>query len=179
MKKITALILALAMCFALAACGAEPAPTPTPMPSAEELAETYKAAIEGARSEQDNADRGIMYTGQSEPMGSIYWELLGFGESDVYSCAFSLSVMNVQAYCVGLFMPAEGKAEAVTAGLEKYIEAMQQSFENYLPDQGVIADNAVLETLDDGSVLIVMCEGQDTVRDAVVANLQAEPADNA
>ena len=69
MKKITALILAFAMCFALAACGAEPAPTPTPMPSAEELAETYKAAIEGARSEQDNADRGIMYTGQSEPMG--------------------------------------------------------------------------------------------------------------
>ena len=179
MKKITALILALTMCFALAACGAEPAPTPTPMPSAEELAGTYKAAIEGARSEQDNADRGIMYTGQSEPMADLYWELLGFGESDVYSCAFSLSVMNVQAYCVGLFMPAEGKAEAVTAGLEKYIEAMQQSFENYLPDQGVIADNAVLETLDDGSVLIVMCEGQDTVRDAVVANLRAEPADNA
>ena len=57
-------------------------------------------------------------------MGSVYWELLGFAESDVYSCAFSLSVMNVQAYCVGLFMPAEGKAEAVTAGLEKYIEAM-------------------------------------------------------
>ena len=177
MKKLTALILALAMCFALAACGAEPAPTPTPMPSAEELAEKYASAITAARSEDDNEFTPVV-TDPAE-LADYNWQLLGFAAGDVYAFAIAQSLMNVQAYCVGLFMPAEGRAEAVTAGLEKYIEAMQQSFENYLPDQGVIADNAVLETLDDGSVLIVMCEGQDTVRDAVVANLQAAPADNA
>ncbi len=93
--------------------------------------------------------------------------------AEKYASAIAQSLMNVQAYCVGLFMPAEGKAEAVTAGLEKYIEAMQQSFENYLPDQGVIADNAVLETLDDGSILLVMSPEWDSVHDGIVSALEA------
>ncbi len=174
MKKITALILALVMVFALAACGetpAEPTDTPEPELSGDELAAHYKAAIEGARSEQDNADRGINTSADAEEMGSIMWEVLGFTAEDVDAFAVSMSIMNVQAYCVGLFKPVEGKAETVTSALETYITGIQASFENYLPDQGAIADAAILETLDDGSVLLVMCEGQDSVRDAIVAAL--------
>ena len=166
MKKITALILALVMVFALAACGetpAEPTDTPEPELSGDELAAHYKAAIEGARSEQDNADRGINTSADAEEMGSIMWEVLGFTAEDVDAFAVSMSIMNVQAYCVGLFKPVEGKAEAVVAGLENYIAGQQRGFESYLPDQGVIADNAILETLDDGTVIIVMSDGWDDV----------------
>ncbi len=172
MKKLIALALCAVMCVGLlAGCGAEPAPTATPKPTPEELAADYKAAIEAARTEADNADRPIFVTGQEEEMGSIMWDVLGFAASDVYSFALSLSVMNTQAYCVGLFMPAEGKAETVTAGLEKYIENTQNSFEFYLPDQGEIANNAILETLDDGSVLIVMTDGWQEVHDGIIAAL--------
>ena len=47
------------------------------------------------------------------------------------------------------------------------------SFEMYLADQYDIAKNARLETLEDGTVLLVMCEDQDTVYDAIAKAIQA------
>ena len=43
----------------------------------------------------------------------------------------------------------------------------KQSFEQYLADQYDIASNARLETLEDGTVLLVMCQDQDAVFDAI------------
>ena len=170
MKKIMSLALAAVLCLGLlAGCGAAGEPENTL--TGADLAEHYKSAIEAGRTESDNADRPINVTGEEEEMGSYFWELLGFAPEDVDAFAVSLSLMNVQAYCVGLFKPVEGKAETVTSALETYITGIQASFENYLPDQGAIADAAILETLDDGSILLVMCEGQDSVRDAIVAAL--------
>lgn len=166
MKKTLALVMSVILCLGLlAACGSEPSLTGA------ELAAHYKEAIEAGRTEADNTDRPLSYTGSEEETGSLIWESLGFTEADVDAYAFYLSLMNVQAYCVGLFKPVEGKAETVTAGLQAYIERTQSSFEFYLPDQGEIANAAILETLDDGSILIVMCENQDAVRDAIVAAL--------
>ena len=79
--------------------------------------------------------------------------------------------MNVSAYCVALFKPLEGQEEAVMTALQAYIDGIEQSFTNYLPDQLVIAQNAILEQLDDGTIALVMCDNQDTVRDAIVAAL--------
>ena len=45
--------------------------------------------------------------------------------------------------------------------LEAFVAAQQQSFQSYLPDQGEIADNAILKTLDDGTIILVMSEGWD------------------
>ncbi len=172
MKKTLALILSAILCVGLlAACGTPAAdPTPTPLTGAE-LAEHYKTAIEAGRTESDNTDRPINITGEEEEMGSLFWEMLGFASTDLDAFAVSLSLFNTQAYCVGLFKPLEGKTETVTAGLQKYIESMQSSFEFYLPDQGEIANNAILKTLDDGTVIIVMSDGWQEVYDGIVAAL--------
>ena len=47
----------------------------------------------------------------------------------------------------------------------------QRSFEHYLPDQGEIANNAILKTLDDGTVMLVMSEGWDEVAEGITAAL--------
>ena len=171
MKKLTALILALAMCFALAACGAEPEPTPTPMPSAEELAEKYASAITAARSEDDNEFTPVV-TDPAE-LADYNWQLLGFAAEDAYAFAIAQSLMNIKAYCVALIMPAEGKAEAVLNGLQSYVDSTEQSFSTYLPDQHEISQNAILETLDDGSILLVMSPEWDSVHDGIVSALEA------
>ena len=174
MKKVIALALGAVMCLGLlAACGtpaANPTPTPTePAMTPEELSAHYAEAITGARDEQENTDRPIIST--DEEMGTAYWDVLGFTADDVDAFAVSISLMNVQAYCVGVFKPAEGKTETVMTALQAYIDNMVQSFTNYLPDQLTIAESAKLEQLDDGTVVIVMCENQDTVYAAIAAAL--------
>ena len=51
--------------------------------------------------------------------------------------------------------------------LQDYIDRQQQNFEMYLQDQYEVAKNAKLETLKDGTILMVMCEDQDTVFNAI------------
>ena len=69
-------------------------------------------------------------------------------------------------------MPAEGKADAVTEALQGYIDNQKASFEQYLVDQYEVANSAKLATLADGTVLMVMCEDQDTVFDAISAAIE-------
>ena len=57
--------------------------------------------------------------------------------------------------------------QAVKEGLQAYIDRQQQNFEMYLQDQYEVAKNARLETLEDGTVLMVMCEDQDSVFEAI------------
>ena len=175
MKKSLSLILGIIMCLSLfAACGtpaAEPTPTQTPEPtlSGTELAAHYKQAIEAARDDETNEYNSVATT--DEEMGSITWEVLGITADQLDAYAVSISLMNVSAYCVALFKPLEGQEEAVMTALQAYIDGVEQSFTNYLPDQLVIAQNAILEQLDDGTIALVMCDNQDTVRDAIVAAL--------
>lgn len=173
-KKILSLVLGAAMCLSLlAACGtpaADPTPTPTePALTGEELAAHYKAAIEGARSDEDNQYNTVATT--DEELGSIAWEMLGLSADMLDAYAVSISIMNVSAYCVGVFKPVEGQEEAVMTALQTYQQNIETSFENYLADQYEIAQNAKLEQLDDGTIVFVMCADQDTVYDAIVAAL--------
>ena len=169
-KKILSLVLGAAMCLSLlAACGtpaANPTPTPTePELTGEELAAHYKAAIEGARSDEDNQYNTVATT--DEELGSIAWEMLGMSADMLDAYAVSISLMNVSAYCVGVFKPVEGQEEAVMTALQTYQQNIETSFENYLADQYDVASSARLETLSDGTVLMVMCSDQDTVFDAI------------
>ena len=135
-------------------------PAETPAQGGGDLSTSFVNAITSARSEQENTDRPIIAKGGD--VNDLYWDTLGFAAADVSDYAFSLSLMNTQAYCVGVFKPVDGKA---------YIDRTIQSFTNYLPDQLVYAENARLEKLADGTVVIVMCENQDTVYDTIVAAL--------
>ena len=83
---------------------------------------------------------------------------LGLEEDMLSEYAMSMSLMNVRAYAVGIFVPAEGRAEDVQAALESYVAAQRSAFEQYLQDQYTIAQNAVIETLPGGEVMLVMSE---------------------
>ena len=106
-------------------------------------------------------------------MSAIILENLGLLVEDMKAFAVSSSVMNVQAYGIAAVMPAEGKAETVTSALQSYIDAQKASFEQYLADQYEVASSAKLETLEDGTILMVMCEDQDTVFDAISSAILA------
>ena len=54
-----------------------------------------------------------------------------------------------------------------------FIDKQKTIFETYLADQYAVAENARLETLEDGTVLMVMCEGSDTVFDQIRTAIEA------
>ena len=64
-------------------------------------------------------------------------------------------------------LPAAGKEDLVLEGLNSFVENQKRSFEQYLADQYEIAKEAKVGTLEDGTVLLVMCENQDAVYDSI------------
>lgn len=185
MKRLFALLLCL--CLALSACGGQSAdrqptdqPTDRPEPTEnvgktpEELAEAYTQAIYAARDEEMNEYFPAMtnVTENDPTEQEMIFAMLGFAPEDVEAYGFSMSLMNVNAYAIVAAKPAKDKEETVKTGMEGYIESQKASFERYLEDQYEIASNAKLETLDDGTVLLVMCDGQDAVFDSIKSALE-------
>lgn len=189
MKRLFALLLCL--CLALSACGGQSAdrqptdqptgqPTDRPEPTdsagktPEELAEAYTQAIYAARDEEMNEYFPAMTNAtENDPTEQeMVFAMLGFAPEDAEGYALSISLMNVNAYAIVAVKPAKDKEETVKTGLEGYIESQKANFERYLEDQYEIAASAKLETLDDGTVLLVMCDGQDAVFDSIKAALE-------
>ena len=174
MKKFIALALGAILCLGLlAACGtpaASTTPSPEPALTGEALAQHYMDAITAGRTEQDNTDRPINYTGDDADM-TMVWELLGVTADQLDAYALSISLMNVQAYCVGLFKPVAGQEDAVLTAIQAYQDNIEQSFSSYLPDQYEIAQSAKVEQLSDSTIAIVMCADAANVYDAIVAAL--------
>ena len=100
-------------------------------------------------------------------MADFILPMLGITAENTSSFAVAVSAMNVRAYGIAAVMPAAGEDEAVLEGLNSFIENQRQSFEQYLADQYEVAKNARLETLEDGTLLLVMSEGQDALFDAI------------
>ena len=165
MKKILTLVLALALSItALSGCGSKPAADKTP----EELAELYSSAIMENGGEM--AEYNPAFTQAKEDDGSaMVLENMGLNTEDMAAFGISASLMNIKAYAI----PAEGKEAAVMEALQGYIDRTKSSFEMYLADQYEVAENARLETLEDGTILLVMCQDQDTVFDAIADATQA------
>ena len=163
------LLLALAL---LAGCGGggETEASPSPSPAAQDLAETYRSAIEGARDQELN-DAYPVVTDPEDEQNRPYFDLLGLDPADCEAAALSVSLMNVKAYGIAAVRPVEGKGDKVYEDLKGFIGRQMQSFQQYLADQYDIASHTRLETLTDGTVLLVMCENQDevfnTIRSAV------------
>lgn len=176
MKKMLTLALALALTItALAGCsgknGGGSSSTP-PAKTPEELTQLYASAI------TDNAGEMVEYNpviseAKEGDLSAMILETMGLKAEDMTAFGISASMMNVQAYGIAAVMPAEGRADAVKEALQSFIDNQKQSFEQYLVDQYEIASSAKLETLEDGTVLMVMCEDQDTVFGDISAAIQA------
>lgn len=170
MKKILSLGLALALALSLLAGCSNGGKQNTKTP--EQLNELYATAITENGGEMAEYNLPVSGAASAEESAMLL-ELMGLTAEDVSAFAISTSMMMVHAYGIAAVMPAEGKEETVTAGLQSFIERQQQSFEHYLPDQYENAKNAKLETLADGTVLMVMTADQDTVFEAIKAAIEA------
>lgn len=171
MKRITALVLSVVMVLGLlCGCSANKAEPAAPEMTAEERAELYKAAIEGARTAEENEVFEIYNALEGD--GELLLGLLGLTGEDVEAFAMSISLMNVRAYGIAAMKPAEGKEEAVKAGLQSFIDTQLANFEFYLADQYDVAKAAKLETLSDGTVLMVMCPDSENVYSSMVSAIE-------
>lgn len=175
MKKLITLILALAVVLTvISGCSAK---SKTAGLSPEELEKLYAEAITGARDDELNDAFPVTLGSDDigdEVVAAMLKDILGFKSEDAKASAMSISLMNVQAYGIVVVMPADGKAETVKNGLQGFIDRQLESFERYLPDQYEIAQNARLETLDDGTIVMVMCDDQDTVYNSIATSIQGD-----
>ena len=151
----------------------------------------YTAAIVASRDQETNdslpvlgakAGESAVYTYlpssmENDPeaaaqMADMVMQTLTLTPDQLQQYAFSISLINVKAYGVGVFMPAEGQTEAVKAALEDFVVNQQKSFENYLADQYEIAKQAKVEVLPPGEVVLVMCENSSEAFSTIEVALQ-------
>ena len=169
MKKMIALLAAaLTLTAVLTACG-QKQESRTP----EELTQVYADALTENGGGMVEYNPVISKVDSEDPVSAMILESMGLKEEDMTAFGVSGSMMNVKAYGIAAVMPAEGKEEAVKEGLQGFIDRQKSSFETYLADQYAVAESARLETLEDGTVLMVMCEDQDTVFDGIRAAIEA------
>lgn len=173
MKRILTLTLAAALLLsALAGCSGGGSQESQAVKTPEEYTAAYQAAIEGARDDEMNEAVPVI-TSTDDQMADRVLPMVGITSDNAAAFAVAVSPMNIRAYGIVAVLPAEGKSEEVQEGLQGFIDQQKQSFEQYLADQYDIANAARLETLDDGTILLVMCEDQDTVFDAIQDALSA------
>lgn len=150
----------------------QPSDEPGTAPETEAPATSALAdAITSARTDEENEAYPVF--SDKAAIEDAYYQVVGFTAADVDEIAMSVSLINVKAYGIVLAKPAEGCADTVKAGLQAFIDTQCNNFETYLADQYEIAKNAKLETLDDGTIVMVMCANADAVYDAIVAALAA------
>lgn len=158
--------LVLTLILALCGCTGQPSAAKTP----EEYTQSYRDAITAARGQEDN-DAIAIITSPEDNFSELIFTMLGVTEEDMSAYALSVSPVNIRAYGVALAMPASGREETVRRGFEDFVETQKQSFKNYLEDQYAVAQAAKVETLEDGTVVLVMCEEQDTLLESIKKSL--------
>lgn len=164
MRKMFAVFASLLLLTgALVGCGQKQETGRTP----EELTQLYAQAITQYGGEMAENNPVITRETSAEGMNAMILESMGLAPEDMTAFAVSGTLMNVKAYGIAAVMPVQGKENAVTEGLQGFIDRQKSSFETYLVDQYVIAEDARLEKLKDGTVLMVMCEDADSVFDEI------------
>lgn len=176
MKKILALALATVMALGvLAGCGSNGSgsgsnagsTSVSDVKNPEELAALYKEAIENSGLDKEIIQYNPIITDPKNEQIETIQEITGLDFSQFEAFATSISLMNIQAYGVAVVKPVEGQEEAVKAGLQTYLDNTKKSFEQYLEDQLEVAKAAKLETLEDGTIVMVMTQGQDEIFESI------------
>ncbi|NCB62975.1 MAG: DUF4358 domain-containing protein [Clostridia bacterium] len=166
-RTLSLSLAALMLVSALAGCTSTEKPQESDkIKTPEELTTSYKAAIEGARSQEAN-DAFAIITTPDDNMADMIFEMLGVTADDMTAYAISVSAMNTQAYGIVAIMPAADKSDKVQEGLNAFVEQQKNNFKMYLMGQYDIANAAKVETLDDGTILLVMCDGQDAILSSI------------
>ena len=140
--------------------------------TAEERTGLYQSAIENARDQEMNESVPVITSGE-EALASAVFGLIGVTEEDMDAYAVAVSPVNVKAYGIAAILPAEGREAVVVDGLQAFIDRQKSNFQTYLVDQYAIAEKARLETLEDGTVLMVMCEDSDQVFEQIKTAIEA------
>ena len=173
MKRMLSLSLsALLLLSALVGCGGGTDTSGTTDKTPEEYTQAYQSAIESARDDELNTSIAVI-TSTEDDMAALVLPLIGVTDENSAAFAVAISPMNVKAYGVAAILPAEGKSEEVLENVNGFVDQQKQSFQQYLVDQYDIANAAKVETLDDGTILLVMCEDQDTVLESIKTALSA------
>ena len=76
-------------------------------------------------------------------------------------------IFLIKAYGIAAVYPADGKEDDVLEALNGFIDTQKESFQQYLEEEYETASNTRLETLEDGTILMVMHPDQDTVFDTI------------
>ncbi|MCI8478235.1 MAG: DUF4358 domain-containing protein [Oscillospiraceae bacterium] len=165
--RCIAAVMALLLAVTASGCSQQEGDTLTP----EARTTLYQAAIEGARPQEEN-DAFDILTGPEDDFADVIFSMLGVVPEDMTAYAISVSPANIQAYGIAIIYPAKGREDTVYSGLSNFVTRQKQSFERYLADQYEIASNAKMETLEDGTLVLVMCNGQDAIFDAIKASIE-------
>ena len=137
-----------------------------PTLSYEERTDLYETAIEAARDEVTNEALPLIDDADDDNAETVF-DFLNLTPEDMNAYAISVSLMNVKAYAIAAIYPAAGKEDAILESLRRFVSRQQQSFKEYLADQYEIAVNTRVETLEDGTILMVMSENQDALFDSI------------
>ncbi len=151
------------------------APEPAKTEFDADLSEKYNTAVDASRTEDQK--QGTQYMTSADPEAFPDYEaimnMLGFSSSDVEAYSIGISLMNVHAYCVAAVKPVEGSEQKILDGFAAYKQQQYDNFTEYLADQQAIAEAGIIETLEDGTILFVMTENQQSVFDGIAADLMA------
>ena len=170
MKKTLSLVLVTVLALSLlAGCTSQP---PAASKTPEELTCLYAQAITEHGGEPVEYNPVISEVSDDDMLIPIILESLGLTQEDMVAFGISMSMINTQAYGIAAIMPAEGREQAVLDGLQAHIDSTCRAFEHYIPGNKEIAEATRLETLKDGTILMVMCENQDEIFDAIKAAIE-------
>lgn len=126
--------------------------------------------ISNNRNAELNSTVGIVDSNDDQG-AEITFEMLGIDEKDMSEYAISLSPMNINAYCVAIVKPADGKKDVIKEAFETYKSSQEEAFEQYLQEQYKIAQDVVITEVGD-YIVFAMCEDSTTFRDNVVSALK-------
>ena len=166
MRRIAFLCLTLlTLSGILTGCAAAGQEEDTPL-TPQERTELYKTAVEDACAQDGNTFVEIV-TSQEDEMAEFLFTALELEAEDMTAYALAISSVNIQAYGIAAVYPAAGKEDDVLEALNGFIDTQKESFHQYLEQEYETASNTRLETLEDGTILMVMHPDQDTVFDAI------------
>ncbi len=155
----------LTLCGLLTGCTAASQEEDTPL-TPQERTELYKTAIEDSHARDENPFVELV-TSPEDDMAEFLFTALDLEAEDMTAYALAISPVNVQAYGIAAVYPADGKEDDVLEALNGFIDTQKESFQQYLEEEYETASNTRLETLEDGTILMVMHPDQDTVFDTI------------